>query len=95
MTANPSDPAFVVQELYDRLRALETVAAAAAGRRLVYVEDATVSAAPGGATCTVTYDYGAQRAVRYLLSYTPVVGHRVLILTGGDGVGTILGRISA
>jgi hypothetical protein len=48
------------------------------------------AATDGNALVTVTYN-GATLPAKYLLHYTPVVGHQVMVAKSG-GVITILGR---
>ncbi|GAA2566404.1 hypothetical protein GCM10010435_44510 [Winogradskya consettensis] len=49
------------------------------------------AASDGAALLTVTYD-GASQEVAYLASYTPTMGHNVVLLVSSDGALLCLGR---
>ena len=81
MAGNPAEPGYglykILQELADVQAAVKRLEQAPSP---VYLEEATVTAFSGGSPyVTVQYDSGTSRTIGYLTTYTPTVGHRVLI----------------
>lgn len=91
----PTDPAFLVRELYQRITDLERQVAVMAGTRGVYVERARVVSFAGGTQCNIDYTPGGpQRVVTFLSSYTPVALDQVLVINSPVWSG-VLGKVSA
>jgi hypothetical protein len=85
---NPASELANVQALAERVRQLEATVLGLITRRATYAQRGTVTAFVGGSTtATVQLTNGATVTARYLQNaYTPVVGHKVFVIFGPEGV---------
>jgi hypothetical protein len=74
----------VLRDLRDRVEKLERVKGTSA-------QEATVTVGLVGSTCKITTDAGVVRFIRPIVGYTPVVGHRVIVLDSAWG-GVVMGE---
>lgn len=91
---NPVDPLYAIKEIYERLSNLEGLAQRiATGLMGVRLARGAVTAT-GGTQCTVLLSDGLTSVTKgYLTSYTPTVGHQVLLVFSPIWSG-VLGQVS-
>ena len=91
---NPADDMFWLKQLRAELADALNRIAALEGRGYLDAQTATVTVYSGGTTCTVQFDSGTTKVVPYLTTYTPTVGHKVLVVSGPRG-SYVHSRVSA
>jgi hypothetical protein len=92
--AEPGALGFVLRDLNAQLKRVTARVSQLEAAALVTVDRANVTAYTGGSTqCTVTYPDASTDVLGFVTTYTPVVGHDVLVVSSPLG-GYVIGEPS-